>query len=155
MTELRKGQRATIEVVIEDPMPDEDGDICVRLPYSGEGSLCATVPAAALHFGPSWHDRREAMVRAVVANPSYVSPNIKPYHLAEKADRLLRATDETPVPDQQPREYRVVFDGPPAPESGRFIEVEDEHGRSRKFGEWVECENGYWELRLPRGGEHE
>lgn len=44
----------------------------------------------------------------------------------------------------------VVFDGPPAPESGRFVEVEDEHGRSVKIGEWIEptADDPYWRLRI-------
>lgn len=31
----------------------------------------------------------------------------------------------------------VMFDGPPGPESGRFIEVENQHRASIQFGEWV------------------
>lgn len=42
----------------------------------------------------------------------------------------------------------VVFDGPPGPESGRFIEVEDRFGRSVRLGEWVERDDGYWVLRI-------
>ncbi len=41
----------------------------------------------------------------------------------------------------------IVFDGPPANESGRFIEVEL-NGAGVSFGEWQQ--NGdYWELVLP------
>ncbi len=44
----------------------------------------------------------------------------------------------------------IVFDGPPAPESGRFIEVEDHEGRSvGDVAEWIHREDGYWALRLP------
>jgi hypothetical protein len=43
----------------------------------------------------------------------------------------------------------IVFDGPPSHESGRFIEVEDEHGHSIKVGRWVHHDDGYWALRLP------
>ena len=32
----------------------------------------------------------------------------------------------------------IVFDGPPGPESGRLIEVEDVSGRSIRFGHWIE-----------------
>lgn len=31
---------------------------------------------------------------------------------------------------------RIVFDGPPGPESGRFVEVEDEDGNSISVGTW-------------------
>ena len=44
---------------------------------------------------------------------------------------------------------RIVFDGPPSHESGRFIEVETEHGNSISFGEWIEGEDGFWYLQFP------
>ena len=47
------------------------------------------------------------------------------------------------------KEIRIVFDGPPGPEAGRFVEVETEQGRSISFGEWREGEGGYWYLVLP------
>lgn len=43
----------------------------------------------------------------------------------------------------------IVFDGPPAHESGRFIEVEDDCGNSISIGEWVARNDGYWVLRIP------
>lgn len=42
----------------------------------------------------------------------------------------------------------IVFDGPPAPESGRFIEVEDPNGWSINAGEWIDRGNGTWALRI-------
>ena len=42
----------------------------------------------------------------------------------------------------------IVFDGPPGPESGRFIEAEDADGKSIKFGEWLERADGRWVLRI-------
>jgi hypothetical protein len=42
----------------------------------------------------------------------------------------------------------IVFDGPPGPEAGRFIEVEDGNGRSVSVGEWIERDDGLWALRL-------
>ena len=42
----------------------------------------------------------------------------------------------------------IVFDGPPGPESGRFVEVENERGRSVDIGEWVHRPDGYWALRI-------
>ena len=45
------------------------------------------------------------------------------------------------------REIQIVFDGPPGPESGRFVEVEDAWtGESIKWGEWIEASNGLWHL---------
>jgi len=46
------------------------------------------------------------------------------------------------------RQIDVVFDGPPAPNAGRFVEVDDESGRSVNVGEWVERPDGYWALRF-------
>ena len=42
---------------------------------------------------------------------------------------------------------RILFDGPPSHESGRFVEVEDEHGRSFGAGEWTE-QGEFWVLTL-------
>ena len=42
----------------------------------------------------------------------------------------------------------IVFDAPPGPESGRFIEVEDESGRSINIGSWLASLDGYSRLRI-------
>lgn len=46
----------------------------------------------------------------------------------------------------------IVFDGPPAPEAGRFVEVEDAEGRSIDLGGWMERNDGTWALRIPVDG---
>jgi len=43
----------------------------------------------------------------------------------------------------------IVFDGPPGPEAGRFVEVENENGVSFSLGEWIARNDGYWALRIP------
>ena len=43
---------------------------------------------------------------------------------------------------------RVVFDGPPSHESGRFVEVENEHGEGMSLGEWKQ-EGEFWYLEFP------
>ena len=40
----------------------------------------------------------------------------------------------------------IVFDGPPGPEAGRFVEVEDASGKSITLGEWLQRPDGYWGL---------
>lgn len=66
----------------------------------------------------------------------------------EKSDLPEKATEpEKPAPGF----IDIVFDGPPAHESGRFVEVEDENGCGTKVGEWVERPDGYWALRIKRG----
>ena len=42
----------------------------------------------------------------------------------------------------------IVFDGPPGPESGRFVEVEDADGKSISVGEWTERPDKYWALSI-------
>ena len=41
----------------------------------------------------------------------------------------------------------IIFDGPPSHESGRFVEVETDDGKSINAGEWIE-RDGYWVLRI-------
>lgn len=48
----------------------------------------------------------------------------------------------------QPAALFVIFDGPPGPVSGRFVEVETEAGVSLRAGEWIERPDGYWALRI-------
>ncbi len=45
----------------------------------------------------------------------------------------------------------IVFDGPPGPVSGRFVEVENAEGRSINAGEWIE-DAPFWRLRIPAPG---
>jgi len=42
----------------------------------------------------------------------------------------------------------IIFDGPPGPSSGRFIEVETDSGWSLNVGEWIERPDGLWALRI-------
>ena len=51
-------------------------------------------------------------------------------------------------PAAETEEIRIVFDGPPAAVSGRFVEVEDAEGRSISRGKWHERPDGMWELRI-------
>jgi len=68
---------------------------------------------------------------------------------------LMRESAQGERPHEEPvrapgREYiDILFDGPPAPTSGHFIEVEDPDGRSIKAGEWIEpTDDFYWRLRI-------
>ncbi len=45
------------------------------------------------------------------------------------------------------RNLDIVFDGPPGPEAGRFVEVEVD-GKSVNAGKWVERDDGLWELQI-------
>lgn len=60
--------------------------------------------------------------------------------------RLRRLKEETTMGYQK---LAVVFDGPPGPETGRFVEIEREDGSSVKAGRWEErTEDGLWVLHL-------
>jgi hypothetical protein len=41
----------------------------------------------------------------------------------------------------------IIFDGPPGPNAGRFVEVETDDGKSISIGQWVQKGN-YWSLRI-------
>lgn len=63
------------------------------------------------------------------------------------AQELLALLDSLPAPAF----IDVVFDGPPGPESGRFVEVEDMTGKSvGGVGEWIDRGDGMWALRIAR-----
>lgn len=42
----------------------------------------------------------------------------------------------------------IVFDGPPGPVAGRFIETETPDGKGVGLGEWIDRGDGTWALRL-------
>ena len=42
----------------------------------------------------------------------------------------------------------IVFDGPPSHVTGRFVEVENDDGKSIRAGEWIDRGDGYWALRI-------
>jgi len=46
------------------------------------------------------------------------------------------------------RAINIIFDGPPGPHAGRFIEVETDDGNSIHIGEWFEYGGGMWRLRI-------
>jgi len=42
----------------------------------------------------------------------------------------------------------IIFDGPPGPSAGRFVEIERDDGTGISIGEWTERPNGFWALRI-------
>lgn len=57
--------------------------------------------------------------------------------------------EELPAPcNCKPTVLDVVFDGPPGPESGRFVELEDGQGRGVNAGTWLQRDGLYWLLRI-------
>ncbi len=47
-----------------------------------------------------------------------------------------------------PKAINIIFDGPPGPESGRFVEVETDDGKSISIGEWTKRPGNLWALRI-------
>lgn len=97
-------------------------------------------------------ERREGGRSAVMKNPENLKPNITIQQLENEVKRLrsellvaLGFVLDTP----RPSHLDIVFDGPPGPVCGRFVEVEDNAGRSVTFGNWLQRSDGYWVLRLP------
>lgn len=50
--------------------------------------------------------------------------------------------------NERTQQIDIVFDGPPGPEPGRFVEVETMEGASIRVGRWIDRGNGLWALRL-------
>lgn len=50
--------------------------------------------------------------------------------------------------DKRSKKIRIVLDGPPSHKSGRFVEVENEHGEGMSLGEWKQ-EGEFWYLEFP------
>ena len=93
----------------------------------------------------AWDRYMAAVLAGVSANPSLtvelaVAVTSK---VARVADAALAERDKR-FPGAP---LDIVFDGPPGPEAGRFVEVERD-GRSVKAGEWMKRADGYWVLRL-------
>lgn len=57
-------------------------------------------------------------------------------------------TTQEPEPNTGP--IYVIFDGPPGPEAGRFVEVVDADGQSINAGRWIEQLDGTWALEIAR-----
>lgn len=72
--------------------------------------------------------------------------SLEPFWAPEKrkqqAEPVVESQTDTELID-------IVFDGPPGPVSGRFVETEDANGCGVGLGEWVERPDGCWVLRFP------
>ncbi len=66
---------------------------------------------------------------------AFVEPYIETELQEKKMNKELR------------KEIDIVFDGPPGPEGGRFVEVEDD-SKSVSIGRWIRRDDGYWVLRI-------
>ena len=114
----------------------------------------------ARHLGHDWCTQTRAEQPRPVPRPIAGYP-IRPTEATEIRDPILRLFIEeilrqTPngewsvLPETGKADVglRIIFDAPPGPEAGRFVEVETPDGRSINAGEWHQRADGYWELRL-------
>lgn len=64
-------------------------------------------------------------------------------HIRELEAQLAAAQERTMA-------IRIIFDGPPGPDAGQFVEVETDTGESISIGEWIDRKDGYWALRIAK-----
>lgn len=81
-----------------------------------------------------------AALAAFVAAPFARAKTGEKQALLQGAPPYLDPSEENAI--------NIVFDGPPGPEAGRFVEVELDDGRSISVGEWIERLDGMWALRI-------
>jgi len=66
--------------------------------------------------------------------------------IANRVATYLTTPAPSPAQATEVERLHIVFDGPPSPESGRFVEVENDAGESVNAGEWLHRKDGLWEL---------
>lgn len=99
--------------------------------------------AVAKHARLAAQSPQPARAQASAGTPRVSEATAKP--MAESLRRLDAALAE---PRAAMSAVGVVFDGPPRPGDGRFVEVEDDGGKSISVGKWVLRSDGLWALRI-------
>jgi len=102
-----------------------------------------------------WYDKLEAAESALAA--SQAGAEAERAGVMEMRSKYGAKDDETffafvarlaaDRSEARPR-IRILFDGPPGPVSGHFVEVENEEGESIDAGTWTD-EDGIWVLTIP------
>jgi len=78
----------------------------------------------------------------------HMAVDAKDVEIATMLASELDAALATPPHVDEEREVDIVFDAPPGPESGRFVEVESPPGVGIRLGEWIQRDDGWWVLRI-------
>lgn len=124
--------------------------------------ISSVVPAMMTRKGYEHKTVEEFYGEAVPASPSAevlanqlssIKEGLWKYLTADEARWLTEAAAllrSLAQPAAQEGELRVVFDGPPDHDAGRFVECEDCHGCSVNAGEWRARPDGMWELVITR-----
>ncbi|PSH58000.1 hypothetical protein CU100_10035 [Phyllobacterium endophyticum] len=94
-------------------------------------------------------DARERAARALcrkAGNVEMAKFEGKPLWMSylDEVDTVFRAILDAPGSS-----YHLVFDSLPSPKGARFIELEDDNGKSIEIGEWRARSDGNCELVLP------
>jgi hypothetical protein len=79
-----------------------------------------------------------------------MNADLRAIQSAHAALRALVEPESAPgiVDTRETQAIRIIFDGPPEHEAGRFVEVENEHGAGVKVGRWFDRGDGYWALAM-------
>lgn len=108
--------------------------------------------AAAIRASLSAHPAGDvALLRDIAASARGSGPYARDRDADTLAmiERVVNARlSATPAAPTDAGALHILFDGPPGPEAGRFVEVETPDGRSVNAGTWHERPDGYWELRI-------
>lgn len=105
-------------------------------------------------------EERVREVRAAILHEEVLAGRPAVVTIADRAAKELAGTvvtaEPSPAPDLSLQQHAIdiVFDGPPGPTAGRFVEVEDLSGKSVGVGQWIDRCNGMWALRIPRAHAH-
>ena len=67
-----------------------------------------------------------------------------------RTDRIAELEAQLAAAQERTMAIRIIFDGPPGPDAGQFVEVETDTGESISIGEWIDLKDGYWALRIAK-----
>ena len=70
--------------------------------------------------------------------------------LANANDRIAELEQQLAAAQERTMAIRIIFDGPPGPDAGQFVEVETDTRESISIGEWIDRKDGYWALRIAK-----
>jgi hypothetical protein len=97
--------------------------------------------STALHIRQLFREHRE-MAEEMVKGADPVDVHVAAHSTNNPPrDSAVADPDSFPFID-------IVLDGPPGPNPGRFVEVEDPRGRSIHIGQWIDRGDS-WALRIP------
>ena len=136
-------------ISVSERLPDVAQEVIVDSEFDG-------VTAGFLDSYGEWYSPNSdyKLTRVVAWQPLPAAPSLLATHRGQ-ASGCHSECDALSAQQTAPQGLRIVLDGPPGPEAGRFVEVENAAGRSVNAGEWRERADGLWELVLhaAQGGE--